>query len=224
MLVAALDGVDGLEASRIELDRDGPDLHDRHRRAARARPDRELFLVVGSDVAAGLAVVAPGRRAARARDARDRRPRADRRSRRPRLARRAGRGAPARAVVDRSAPPRRGRRADRLPRPDRRRRASCAPTTSTEGLMAGHERDPATTTRAVGRSRDRPSAGGGIAALQIAVVVLAVVAGVVAGIARDAPELGAARTSAPPRPFDPSVATGPAVTDWWLMTPQQGSV
>ncbi len=53
MLVAALDGTEGYEASRIELDRDGPtytiDTVDQL-----ASPNRDLFLVVGSDVAAGL--------------------------------------------------------------------------------------------------------------------------------------------------------------------------
>ena len=53
MVAAALEGVDGLEPSRIEIDRDGPTytadtLH------ALARDDRALFLVVGSDVAARL--------------------------------------------------------------------------------------------------------------------------------------------------------------------------
>jgi len=53
MLVAALDGTEGYEASRIELDRDGP-TYTIDTVAALASPDRELFLVVGSDVAAGL--------------------------------------------------------------------------------------------------------------------------------------------------------------------------
>jgi nicotinate-nucleotide adenylyltransferase len=54
MLVAAIDGTPGLEPSRIELERAGPtytidtveDL---------TASDRELFLVLGSDVVAGLA-------------------------------------------------------------------------------------------------------------------------------------------------------------------------
>lgn len=54
MVVAALDGVEGLEASRIEMERDGPtytiDTVDHLERAG-----RELFLIVGSDVAAGIA-------------------------------------------------------------------------------------------------------------------------------------------------------------------------
>jgi nicotinate-nucleotide adenylyltransferase len=53
MLVAALDGTEALEASRIELERAGPtytiDTVD-----ALTAPDRELFLIVGSEVAAGL--------------------------------------------------------------------------------------------------------------------------------------------------------------------------
>ena len=53
MVVAALDGVDGLEASRIELDRDGPTYTIDTVEALEA-PGRELFLIVGSDVAAGL--------------------------------------------------------------------------------------------------------------------------------------------------------------------------
>src|SRR5262249_12891598 len=53
MLVAALDGAEGYEASRIELDRDGP-TYTIDTVEALAAADRELFLVVGSDVAAGL--------------------------------------------------------------------------------------------------------------------------------------------------------------------------
>jgi nicotinate-nucleotide adenylyltransferase len=53
MLVAALDGTDGLEASRLELDRDGP-TYTIDTIEALASPDRELFLVIGSDVAVGL--------------------------------------------------------------------------------------------------------------------------------------------------------------------------
>jgi nicotinate-nucleotide adenylyltransferase len=53
MLVAALDGTAGIEASRIELDRDGP-TYTIDTVAALAAPGRELFLVMGSDVAAGL--------------------------------------------------------------------------------------------------------------------------------------------------------------------------
>lgn len=55
MVAAAVDGVDGLEASDMEIRRGGPSytadtlrsLHDED-------PDRELFLVLGSDAAAGL--------------------------------------------------------------------------------------------------------------------------------------------------------------------------
>jgi nicotinate-nucleotide adenylyltransferase len=50
MVEAAVDGVDGLEASSIEIDRGGPtytiDTVD-----ALAAPDRELFMILGSDVA-----------------------------------------------------------------------------------------------------------------------------------------------------------------------------
>jgi nicotinate-nucleotide adenylyltransferase len=53
MLVAALDGTEGLEASRIELDRDGP-TYTIDTVEQLASPDHELFLVLGSDVAAGL--------------------------------------------------------------------------------------------------------------------------------------------------------------------------
>jgi nicotinate-nucleotide adenylyltransferase len=53
MVVAAVEDVDGLEPSRIELDRPGPtytiDTVEQLR-----RPDRELFLVVGADVASNL--------------------------------------------------------------------------------------------------------------------------------------------------------------------------
>jgi nicotinate-nucleotide adenylyltransferase len=55
MVVAAVEDIDRVAASRIELDRPGPtytvDTVDTLRREA---PDRELFLVVGGDVAAGL--------------------------------------------------------------------------------------------------------------------------------------------------------------------------
>lgn len=54
MLVAALDGVDGLEASRIEIDRGGPTYTIETVEQLEA-PGREIFLVVGSDVASGLA-------------------------------------------------------------------------------------------------------------------------------------------------------------------------
>jgi len=53
MLVAALDRVEGLEASRIELERDGP-TYTIDTVEALTAPRRELFLVVGSDVAEGL--------------------------------------------------------------------------------------------------------------------------------------------------------------------------
>jgi nicotinate-nucleotide adenylyltransferase len=54
MVAAAVADVDGLEASRLELDRGGPSytvdtLH------ALAAPSRDLFLAVGADVAAHLA-------------------------------------------------------------------------------------------------------------------------------------------------------------------------
>ena len=54
MVVAALDGVDGLEASRIELEREGPTYTIDTVEHLEA-PDHELFLIVGSDVAAGIA-------------------------------------------------------------------------------------------------------------------------------------------------------------------------
>ena len=54
MLVAALDGVAGLEASRIELDRDGP-TYTIDTAEELTAPQRELVLVLGSDVVAGLA-------------------------------------------------------------------------------------------------------------------------------------------------------------------------
>jgi nicotinate-nucleotide adenylyltransferase len=53
MLVAALDGVSGIDASRIELERDGP-TYTIDTVEQLASPERELFLVLGSDVAAGL--------------------------------------------------------------------------------------------------------------------------------------------------------------------------
>lgn len=53
MLVAAIDGVDGLEASRVELDRDGP-TYTVDTVEQLVAPGRELVLVMGSDVAAAL--------------------------------------------------------------------------------------------------------------------------------------------------------------------------
>jgi len=53
MLTAALDGVDGLEASRIELDRSGP-TYTIDTVEELAAPDRELVLIMGSDVAVAL--------------------------------------------------------------------------------------------------------------------------------------------------------------------------
>jgi nicotinate-nucleotide adenylyltransferase len=53
MVVAALDGSEGIDASRIELDRDGP-TYTIDTVEQLSAPDRELFLVIGSDVAAGL--------------------------------------------------------------------------------------------------------------------------------------------------------------------------
>ena len=53
MLVAALDGVVGLEASRIELDRDGP-TYTIDTVEQLTQPGRELVLVMGSDVAGAL--------------------------------------------------------------------------------------------------------------------------------------------------------------------------
>jgi nicotinate-nucleotide adenylyltransferase len=54
MLAAALEGVEGLEASRVELDRDGP-TYTIDTVEQLTRPDRELVLVMGSDVAVSLA-------------------------------------------------------------------------------------------------------------------------------------------------------------------------
>jgi nicotinate-nucleotide adenylyltransferase len=53
MLVAALDGAVGLEASRLELDRNGP-TYTIDTVEQLAAPGRELVLVMGSDVAATL--------------------------------------------------------------------------------------------------------------------------------------------------------------------------
>jgi len=53
MLVAALDGAVGLEASRVELDRDGP-TYSIDTVEQLVAPGRDLVLVMGSDVAATL--------------------------------------------------------------------------------------------------------------------------------------------------------------------------
>jgi nicotinate-nucleotide adenylyltransferase len=55
MVAAAVEGIDGLEASRLELDRPGPTYTvDTVETLRREAPDGELFLVVGGDVAARL--------------------------------------------------------------------------------------------------------------------------------------------------------------------------
>ncbi len=54
MVAAAVDGVDRLEASRIEIDREGPTYTVDTVETLRAEGDCELFLIVGSDVAASL--------------------------------------------------------------------------------------------------------------------------------------------------------------------------
>lgn len=53
MTVALCEGVDGVEPSGIELERGGPS-YTADTLAALNRPDRELFLVLGRDAAAGL--------------------------------------------------------------------------------------------------------------------------------------------------------------------------
>ncbi|MGD0219195.1 MAG: nicotinate-nucleotide adenylyltransferase [Acidimicrobiales bacterium] len=53
---AALGDVDGLEASRLEIDRGGPSYTvDTIEELQRLQPTAELFLIVGADVVAGLA-------------------------------------------------------------------------------------------------------------------------------------------------------------------------
>lgn len=54
MVRAAVEGVEGIEASGIEVERSGP-TYTADTLEALARPERDLFLVVGSDVAASLA-------------------------------------------------------------------------------------------------------------------------------------------------------------------------
>ena len=53
MVVAAIDGVDGLEASRLEIDREGP-TYTIDTVEALADPHRRIFLIVGADVAGRL--------------------------------------------------------------------------------------------------------------------------------------------------------------------------
>lgn len=53
MVVAAIDGIAGLEASPIEVERDGPS-YTYQTLEALARPGRQLFLIVGADVAASM--------------------------------------------------------------------------------------------------------------------------------------------------------------------------
>ena len=156
MVVAALDGVEGLVASRIEMEREGP-TYTIDTIEALAAPGRELFLVMGSDVVAGLPTW----------------------HRVDEL-----RGRVTLAIVDRettpcpapegwrvarvSAPRRRGR-ADRVPRTHRRGADPARPRALRLGMIEGsrnrNERR---------RRRDRR--------LQAGVVLLAVLAGVVAGI------------------------------------------
>lgn len=55
VVAATVEGIDGLEASRLEIDRSGPSYTaDTVRQLAAAHPGAELFLVVGDDVAAEL--------------------------------------------------------------------------------------------------------------------------------------------------------------------------
>ena len=53
MVAAAIGGVDGLEVSRLEIDRPG-ETYTIDTATQLAAPDRELVLIVGSDVAASL--------------------------------------------------------------------------------------------------------------------------------------------------------------------------
>jgi nicotinate-nucleotide adenylyltransferase len=56
VVAAAVEGIDGLEASRLEIDRGGESLTaDTVAELARIHPDATFFLVVGADVAAELA-------------------------------------------------------------------------------------------------------------------------------------------------------------------------
>jgi len=56
LVEAALGDVDGLEASRLEIDRGGPSYTiDTIDELRRAEPAAEMFLIVGADVVAGLA-------------------------------------------------------------------------------------------------------------------------------------------------------------------------
>lgn len=55
LVEAAVDGVPGLEASRLEIDRGGPSYTADTLAELRARePDAELFVVLGADAAAGI--------------------------------------------------------------------------------------------------------------------------------------------------------------------------
>ncbi|HEY5170715.1 MAG TPA: nicotinate-nucleotide adenylyltransferase [Acidimicrobiia bacterium] len=55
MVAAAIDGVDGIEVSRLEIDRAGPTYTIDTVEALRAEaPSRDLFLIVGRDVAASV--------------------------------------------------------------------------------------------------------------------------------------------------------------------------
>lgn len=55
MVTAAIEGVSGLEVSRLEIDREGPTYTIDTVEALRGEsPERALFLIVGSDVAASL--------------------------------------------------------------------------------------------------------------------------------------------------------------------------
>jgi nicotinate-nucleotide adenylyltransferase len=53
MVAAAMDGAEGLEASRLEIDRPGP-TYTIDTIEALQSPDRELFLIMGADVAARI--------------------------------------------------------------------------------------------------------------------------------------------------------------------------
>ena len=119
MVEAAIDGVERLEVSRLELDREGPTYTiDTVRTLHDEAAERELFLIVGSDVAASIETWHRVDELRAARHARDRRP-GGCRALDPAagLALCPGPHAPPGRLVDRSAPAHRGGRVGRLPRP-----------------------------------------------------------------------------------------------------------
>ena len=138
MLVeAAVEGVDGVEASAIEIERDGPSVT-ADTLEALAGPHRELFLLLGADAVANMGT---WRRLDETRDLAtvvvvERAGDAAAEPPGPGLAGGSGGDSPARRVVDRAAGTAAGRAAGRRARPAAK---SCAPSERTGSTLTGDD-------------------------------------------------------------------------------------